>query len=141
MTASPRALTSRSRCRAGGGGLSCSCCCFALAVVLFAYGAAGLGLKGKLPAGLPTYILVFAVLMLAAHLAVRRFAPYADPLLLPLAALLNGLGIVMIYRLQESGRNGNPGHQVRGLILVRPPTHQLLYTRHRHRRRWSWSSC
>ena len=29
----------------------------------------------------------------------RRFAPWADPLLLPLAALLNGLGIVMTYRL------------------------------------------
>ena len=55
---------------------------------------------------------MFAVLVLAAHVAVRRFAPYADPLLLPLAALLNGLGIVMIYRLQESGRNGNPGLQV-----------------------------
>ena len=32
--------------------------------------------------------------------------------MLPLAALLNGLGIVMIYRLQESGRNGNPGNQI-----------------------------
>ena len=32
--------------------------------------------------------------------------------MLPLAALLNGLGIVMIYRLQESGRNGNPGTRI-----------------------------
>jgi cell division protein FtsW (lipid II flippase) len=81
---------------------------FALAVVLLAYAAASLGLSGKL-SGLSAYILVYAVMMIAAHLAVRRFAPFADPLLLPLAALLNGLGIVMIYRLQESGRNGNPG--------------------------------
>ncbi len=100
---------------------------FALAVVLLAYGAAGLGLKGKLPAGLPTYVLVFAILMLAAHLAVRRWAPYADPLLLPLAALLNGLGIVMMYRLQESGRNGNPGQQV---VELTPTSteYQLLWT-------------
>jgi cell division protein FtsW (lipid II flippase) len=99
---------------------------FALAVVLFAYSAAGLGLTGKLP-GLPVDFLVFAAVMLAAHLAVRRFAPYADPLLLPLAVLLNGLGLVMIYRLVQSGRGGNPGYQVAGL----PPTaatSQLLYS-------------
>jgi cell division protein FtsW (lipid II flippase) len=84
---------------------------FALAVVLLAYAAASLGLSGKL-SGLSAYILVYAVMMIGAHLAVRRFAPFADPLLLPLAALLNGLGIVMIYRLQESGRNGNPGSVV-----------------------------
>ncbi len=84
---------------------------FALVVVLLAYAAASLGLSGKV-SGLSAYLAVYAVMMLAAHFAVRRFAPYADPLLLPLAALLNGLGIVMIFRLQESGRNGNPGDLV-----------------------------
>lgn len=100
---------------------------FALAVVLFAYSAVGLGLRGKFPPGLPTYVVVFAVLMLAAHLAVRRFAPFADPLLLPLAALLNGLGLVMIYRLNQSGRNGNPGNLVTDMPSSATST-QLLYT-------------
>ena len=57
---------------------------FALAVVLFAYVAAGLGLRGKLPSGLTLYLFVFALFMIGAHVAVRRLAPYADPLLLPL---------------------------------------------------------
>jgi cell division protein FtsW (lipid II flippase) len=100
---------------------------FAVAVVLLAYSAVGLGLKGKLPPGLPVQVLVFAALMLAAHLAVRRFAPYADPLLLPLAGLLNGLGLVMIYRLAQSGRNGNPGLQVTDMPASATTT-QLLYT-------------
>jgi cell division protein FtsW (lipid II flippase) len=82
---------------------------FAVAVVLFAYASVGLGMNGKVPSGLVTYGLAFAAIVALAHVAVRWLAPWADPLLLPLAALLNGLGIVMIYRLQASGRNGNPG--------------------------------
>src|SRR6266487_2583605 len=85
---------------------------FAVGVVLAAYASAGLGLNGNLPAGLIEYGLAFAALVFVAHLAVRRLAPWADPLMLPLAALLNGLGIVMIYRLQESGRAGNPGSKI-----------------------------
>lgn len=54
------------------------------------------------------YLAVF----IGAHIAVRRFAPYADPLLLPVVALLNGLGLVMIHRLDlaegEFGGEGQP---------------------------------
>jgi cell division protein FtsW (lipid II flippase) len=100
---------------------------FAIVVVLFAYASAGFGLNGKVPAGLVEYGLAFAALMVIAHLAVRKFAPWADPLLLPLAALLNGLGIVMIYRLQQSGRGGNPGNQI--VTLTSSATaEQVLYS-------------
>jgi cell division protein FtsW (lipid II flippase) len=100
---------------------------FAVVVVLFAYANVGFGLTGKLPAGLAEYGLSFAVIVLIAHLAVRRFAPWADPLLLPLAALLNGLGIVMIYRLQESGRSGNPGVQI-STISPSTTANQVLFS-------------
>ncbi len=45
------------------------------------------------------YTFAFLALFVCAHLAIRRFAPYADPLLLPVVALLNGLGLVLIHRL------------------------------------------
>jgi cell division protein FtsW len=48
---------------------------------------------------LAQYTIAYLALFGGAHLAVRRFAPYADPLLLPVAALLNGLGLVMIHRI------------------------------------------
>jgi cell division protein FtsW (lipid II flippase) len=100
---------------------------FAIAVVLLAYLSAGLGLNGRVPPSLFTYGVGFAVIVLLAHLGVRRFAPFADPLLLPLAVLLNGLGIVMIYRLQESGRAGNSGNPI---LTMSPSTtaFQILWT-------------
>src|SRR5579859_7721096 len=100
---------------------------FSIGLVLFAYASVGLGLTGHVPAGLATYGLLFAALMIAAHLAIRRLAPWADPLLLPLAALLNGLGLVMIYRLQESGRNGNPGNVI-STMSASTTTFQLAWS-------------
>ena len=100
---------------------------FAVGVVIFAYASVGLGMNGKLPSGLAVYGAAFAVIVGAAHLAVRWLAPWADPLLLPLAALLNGLGIVMIYRLQEAGRNGNPGLQI-STMTASSTAMQVMYS-------------
>jgi cell division protein FtsW (lipid II flippase) len=76
---------------------------FGFGLVAFAFANVGYSLKGRLPSTLAEYLAAFVVIMVAAHLAVRRFAPWADPLLLPLAALLNGLGLVMTYRLALQG--------------------------------------
>src|SRR6201988_3191201 len=48
---------------------------------------------------LAQYAVAYLALFAGAHLAIRRFTPHADPLLLPVVALLNGLGLVMIHRL------------------------------------------
>jgi cell division protein FtsW (lipid II flippase) len=50
------------------------------------------------------YTAGFLAVFVVAHMAIRRFAPYADPLLLPVVALLNGLGLVMIHRLDLATR-------------------------------------
>jgi cell division protein FtsW (lipid II flippase) len=73
----------------------------ALAVVLSVCGycAVGLARHGAVPPGAAGYGAGLAVLALLAHLAVRFRAPLADPVLLPIAVLLNGLGLVLIYRL------------------------------------------
>jgi cell division protein FtsW (lipid II flippase) len=44
-------------------------------------------------------VLAYLTLFTLAHLVIRRYALHADPLLLPIVAVLNGLGVVMIYRL------------------------------------------
>ena len=66
--------------------------CGALALVALAESQKAI--QDTLP--LMTLLTVFYV---GAHIAMRRFAPLADPLLLPLAAVLNSLGLAAIYRL------------------------------------------
>jgi cell division protein FtsW (lipid II flippase) len=72
---------------------------FAVAIPVFAYANVGLAKNNAVPAGLLGYGLGLGLLAGIAHLLVRKFAPYSDPLMLPIATLLNGLGLVLIWRL------------------------------------------
>ncbi|WP_434099447.1 FtsW/RodA/SpoVE family cell cycle protein [Streptomyces platensis] len=71
----------------------------AVLISVCGYLVVGLARGHALPGGAVRYGAGLAGLALLAHLAVRFRAPYADPLLLPTAVLLNGLGLVLIFRL------------------------------------------
>ena len=70
-------------------------------IIAGTYTLASLGRTASLPADIVGFLAVVLGLLLAAHVAVRRLAPEADGLLLPLAGLLNGLGYVFIARTSE----------------------------------------
>jgi peptidoglycan glycosyltransferase len=73
----------------------------AVVVVCSGYVLLLLADRPDIPADLWVFLTGVLGLYLVAHLAVRRFAPRADPTLLPIAALLNGLGFVTISRLDR----------------------------------------
>ncbi|MEE1795115.1 FtsW/RodA/SpoVE family cell cycle protein [Streptomyces sp. BE308] len=100
---------------------------FAIAISVFAYANVGLALDGSLPSGMFGYMAGLILLGGVAHLVVRKFAPYADPLLLPLATLLNGLGLVLIWRLDQSPRLIQRAEYLYGAYSPDAPK-QLLYS-------------
>ncbi|MEU2952724.1 FtsW/RodA/SpoVE family cell cycle protein [Streptomyces xanthochromogenes] len=61
-----------------------------------------MAMTGELPRATYEFAASMALIALAGHLAVRRYAAYADPLILPLALLLSGLGLVLLYRLDPT---------------------------------------
>ena len=87
----------------------------ALAVGIGAYAAVGIGVEGEVPADIIGYGGWLAALIVAAHVAVRLVAPYADPVLLPVVAALNGLGLAVIHRLdlayEAAGRSAGFAQQ------------------------------
>jgi cell division protein FtsW (lipid II flippase) len=72
---------------------------FAMIITIAGFAQVGLARDGNLPVGMYGYGLGLGILAAGAYFVVARFAPYADPLLLPLAVFLNGIGLAMIYRL------------------------------------------
>ena len=80
---------------------------FAVLITLVAQAIVDLTVTGSLTTELATFGVWFTALWAVAHLVVRRWAPYADPLLLPAVALLVGLGLSFIHRLDLAARQAD----------------------------------
>lgn len=100
---------------------------FAVIIPVLAYLNVGLAVNDEVPSGMIGYGLGIGLLAGVGHLVVRKFAPYADPLLLPLATLLNGLGLVLIWRLDQSPRLIDRANRIFGSFTPDAPK-QLLYS-------------
>jgi cell division protein FtsW (lipid II flippase) len=74
-----------------------------IAVTVGGYILVALANGPKLPSNVTILLAWVFGLYLVAHLAVRKFAPAADGTLLPIAAMLNGIGFVVIARLGAAG--------------------------------------
>jgi len=71
---------------------------FGSLLIVALYVIAELGVSSKIPANIGPFLGIVLGLALVAHMANRWLAPDANAVILPLAALLNGIGYVVIAR-------------------------------------------
>jgi len=88
-------------------------------VTVGAYWLASMAQGSEIRPSLTPFLGVILGAPIVGHIAVRKFAPEADGMLLPLASLLNGLGYVFIVRLDEQAKfnGGLAGLQASWVIL------------------------
>ncbi|WP_022868921.1 FtsW/RodA/SpoVE family cell cycle protein [Schaalia vaccimaxillae] len=87
----------------------------ALTVGVSAYVLTSINRTGEPPANLALHILILAGLAIVAEVGIHFLAPFADPVILPIAVALTGLGLAMIYRLDQSYKALGLDHQVVGM--------------------------
>lgn len=88
----------------------------AVGIVLGAVALVQLGALGRLDVAVLALMSVLGVLVLAMHIALRLTARDADPLIVPIITVLNGLGIAMIYRIDLA--DGATGWESAGIRQI-----------------------
>ncbi len=119
----------------------------AVGIGIYAYVQVALNMNGVAPERITLQAGAFTVLAVVVHLLVRWKAPYADPVILPAAVALTGIGLAMIYRLDisytELGRPSGfaPKQLVWTVIGMGAATAIVLFfTDHRVLRRYTYVS-
>jgi cell division protein FtsW (lipid II flippase) len=84
------------------------------------------GLTGTVQATFWVLPALLTVIFLGTHVAVRFLAPYADPVILPCVALLNGLGVAFLRRLDMG--LAKPADRIGYSVLAGGGFRQLIWT-------------
>ncbi len=103
-----------------------------------AYVLASLGESASMPARIVPFLLVVLALVAGAHVVVRFLAKGADPLLLPMATFLHGLGFVMIARLSDRWAGLQSTWSLVGVVAFTATL--FVIERPGDLRRWQWTS-
>ncbi|NYH53517.1 cell division protein FtsW (lipid II flippase) [Nocardiopsis arvandica] len=104
--------------------------------------SASLSVTGGLATAPLVYLGVLCAGAVGLHVALRLTAPHADPVVMPVATVLNGLGLTMVWTLQMTGFDPGHGDADRQLlwtgtgmvlcaatvVLVRRPWRLSMYT-------------
>jgi cell division protein FtsW (lipid II flippase) len=90
---------------------------FSSLITVALYVIAELGASSKIPEHIGPILGVILGLSLAAHLVTRWLVPNANPVVVPIAALLNGMGYVVIARWNPPYAKAQAGWVALGVVL------------------------
>ena len=113
-----------------------------IAITVGAYILVGIAADGTIPANWTWVAGGFGVLVLVVHGVLRYAAPYADPVILPITSAINGLGLVVIHRLDIAKDTSLASRQLLWTALgVAAAVAVLLLVRdHRILARYTWTA-
>lgn len=117
----------------------------AVLVGVSGYVLTSLNRTGELPPNLGLYVGLLIAFAIVAEVGVHWLAPYADPVMLPVATALTGLGLAMIYRIDlsyEASGQGTVGTKqllLTGIALVAAAAVLLIIRDHRVLRRYTYT--
>jgi cell division protein FtsW (lipid II flippase) len=100
------------------------------------YVIAELGVNSKIPPHIGPFLAILLALSLVAHMANRWLVPQANAVILPLAALLNGIGYVIIARWNPPYAKAQAGWVAIGILLYIVTLLVVRYSRDLERYRY-----